>query len=407
MLSFEEFQEEIGNESAWGVLRSAAGAVGRGLKRANKATDNFINEHVNVGKYGDMTTDEVGQAIKQGVQKGKQKVTQVAQQTGKKVADTTKQAAQKAVQTVIEHKDEIKENAQLLSKAFDKAETLLKQVPVVGTVAGPHMKVITSGVRVISEVVTELAEGNGVQATEKLTETLKNVYNSAKASDNILKGIANGLHDSTQKGKVEKARKKLKEIGMIAAKTLGIIGGSGAVAYVGYKGYQKVTGSNEDFYGLEDITESNYSEITELLTEVKHIIDTSTSTNDLYSKLQHLEKAKRKELQDVVYGRFTSLPDHKKVELNHLLVEISDGCRAKNITLEQAFSTSPWIWRAFKKTCTLIGATLKMIAGGTVILTTAATGAFAYKNRHLAKAMWKGMRNANSGLNILNTIVKR
>ena len=404
MLSFEEFHAEIGNEGAREVLRKGLGL----LKRANKATDNFLNEHVPGGKYGNMTTNEVGQAIKQGIEKGTQRVQQTVQKGVQTTKQVGKQAAQKTVQTLIQNREVIEKELEGYSKAADKLENVVRTLPTpIQAAIAPELKLATGAVRIAHQTMRDGNNGNVGKAMETLTNCVHNTIEGVTKADKKLEGLAQGLHDSTDKAKVEKARKKLKEMGMIAAKISGIVGGSGAVGYVGYKGYQKVTGSNEDFYALEDITESNYSEITELLTEVKHIIDTSTSTNDLYSKLQHLEKAKRKELQDVVYGRFTSLPDHKKVELNHLLVEISDGCRAKNITLEQAFSTSPWIWRAFKKTCTLVGATLKMIAGGTVILTTAATGAFAYKNRHLAKAMWKGMKNANSGLHILNTIVKR
>ena len=378
MLSFEEFQEEIGNEGALGKLSQLASDVKAG--------------------FGDLAA----KYREGGVQA-------VKKQMGENFRNNVNDLRQTVSHTLIKNAPAIEKHLEGLSEAGDKIKEIVKVLPTpVQTLIKPELTLVTSGINLAHETMRDINEGKGLpHVTEKLVNTLHNVQKACTQGGNKLENAGQALHDSTEKGKVENARKKLKEISLTVGKVLGMIGGSGAVGYVGYKGYQKVTGSNEDFYGLEDITESNYSEITELLTEVKHIIDTSTSTNDLYSKLQHLEKAKRKELQDVVYGRFTSLPDHKKVELNHLLVEISDGCRAKNITLEQAFSTSPWIWRAFKKTCTLVGVTLNMILKGALVAGTAGAGLFAYKNREVAKAVWKGIKGLKSGVGLANIILKR
>ena len=291
MLSFEEFHEEIGNEGAREVLGKGLGL----LKRANKATDNFINKNVNVGKFGDMTTDQVGQAIKQSVQKGTQRVKQTTKKVAQQGVATAQQAGKQAVQTIIKNSGKIEGHLKDLSEAGDKISEVVSHLPTaVQAAITPELTLVKGAINLSHDVFKKLNDGESpVQVVEHLSSTVHNVIKAARTSDKKLEAIANALYDSTEKGKVEKARKKLKEMVMTAAKILGMIGGGSAVSYTGYKGYQKVTGSNEDFYALEDITDSNYSEITELLTEVKHIIDTSTSTNDLYSKLQHLEKAKR------------------------------------------------------------------------------------------------------------------
>ena len=384
MLSFEEFQEEIGNEGFLGKISEFASQV-----------KNDVGYLAHKYKEG-------------GARAVRKQMGENFRNNTKDLRQTVQKGVQKATQTIIENRKVIENHLEGLSEAADKVENLVRTLPTpIQAAIAPELKLATGAVRIAHQTMRDVNNGNVGKAMETLTNCVHNTIEGVTKADKKLEGFAQGLHDSTEKAKVEKARKKLKEMGMMAAKISGMIGGGSAVAYAGYKGYQKVTGSNEDFYGLEDITESNYSEITELLTEVKHIIDTSTSTNDLYSKLQHLEKAKRKELQDVVYGRFTSLPDHKKVELNHLLVDISNGCRAKNITLEQAFSTSPWIWRAFKKTCTLVGVTLNMLIKGALVAGTAGVGLFAYKNKEVAKAVWKGIKGLKSGVGIANTILKR